>query len=69
MRLICIFCLGAMPAYIAKDEKVIELQGEALRVRKALDRVLGHLRKYLVDQSVIPLFEKTVSSFMYSSQP
>lgn len=44
------------------DERIVELQGEALKVLKALEAVVGHLRKFLVDHSIIPLFEKTVSS-------
>jgi len=39
----------------------VELQGEAMKVLKALEAVVGHLRKFLVDNSVLPLFEKTVS--------
>jgi poly(rC)-binding protein 2/3/4 len=39
----------------------VELQGETLKVLKGLEAVVGHLRKFLVDQSVLPLFEKTVS--------
>lgn len=37
------------------------MQGEAAKVLKALEAVVGHLRKFLVDQGVLPLFEKTVS--------
>ncbi|KAJ9548507.1 hypothetical protein OSB04_021050 [Centaurea solstitialis] len=40
------------------DERVVDLQGEALKVLKALEAVVGHLRKFLVDRSVLPLFEK-----------
>ena len=44
------------------DERVVDLQGEALKVLKALEAVVGHLRKFLVDRSVLPLFEKAVSN-------
>ncbi|XP_076910279.1 RNA-binding KH domain-containing protein PEPPER-like [Bidens hawaiensis] len=40
------------------EDKVIDLQGESAKVLKALEAVLGHLRKFLVDHSVLPLFEK-----------
>ncbi|KAL1359376.1 hypothetical protein HN51_004694 [Arachis hypogaea] len=40
------------------DERIVELQGEALKVLKALEAVVGHLRRFLVDHSVLPLFEK-----------
>lgn len=38
------------------------MQGEAVKVIKALESVVGHLRKFLVDHSVLPLFEKNVSA-------
>ncbi|XP_039047053.1 RNA-binding KH domain-containing protein PEPPER-like [Hibiscus syriacus] len=47
------------PPYVVADERIVELQGEALKVLKALEAVVGHLRKFLVDQIVLPLFEKT----------
>ncbi|KAK4257737.1 hypothetical protein QN277_007289 [Acacia crassicarpa] len=47
-----------VPFYAAADERIVELQGEALKVLKALEAVVGHLRKFLVDHSVLPLFEK-----------
>ncbi|XP_071697354.1 RNA-binding KH domain-containing protein PEPPER-like [Rutidosis leptorrhynchoides] len=40
------------------DERVVDMQGEASKVLKALEAVVGHLRKFLVDRSVLPLFEK-----------
>ncbi|KAM5578701.1 hypothetical protein ABKV19_008823 [Rosa sericea] len=46
------------PFYAAADERIIEMQGETLKVLKALEAVVSHLRKFLVDHSV-PLFEKT----------
>ncbi|KAI4344468.1 hypothetical protein L6164_011692 [Bauhinia variegata] len=51
-----------VPFYVGSDERIIEMQGEALKVLKALEAVVGHLRKFLVDHSVLPLFEKTYSA-------
>ncbi|MBA0773819.1 hypothetical protein Gotri_009072 [Gossypium trilobum] len=48
-----------LPSYAAAYERIVELQGEALKVLKALEEVVGHLRKFLVDHSILPLFEKT----------
>ncbi|KAK4370009.1 hypothetical protein RND71_009484 [Anisodus tanguticus] len=48
-----------MPIYATPDEKIVEIQGEALKVLNALESVIGHLRKFLVDYSVLPLFEKS----------
>lgn len=50
-----------VPFYVAADERIVDLQGEALKVLKALEAIVGHLRKFLVDHSVLPLFEKNVS--------
>ncbi|GMJ01525.1 PEPPER [Hibiscus trionum] len=47
------------PSYVVADERIVELKGEVLKVLKALDAVVGHLRKFLVDQTVLPLFEET----------
>ncbi|KAL2338685.1 hypothetical protein Fmac_013131 [Flemingia macrophylla] len=51
-----------VPFYAAADERIVELQGEALKVLRALEAVVGHLRKFLVDHSVLPLFEKTYNA-------
>ncbi|XP_051131998.1 RNA-binding KH domain-containing protein PEPPER [Andrographis paniculata] len=51
-----------LSAYATPDERIVELQGEGLKVIKALEAVLGHLRKFLVDQTVLPLFEKSYSN-------
>ncbi|KAL7589427.1 RNA-binding KH domain-containing protein PEPPER [Lactuca sativa] len=41
------------------EERIVDIQGEAVKVLKALEAVVGHLRRFLVDRSVLPLFEKT----------
>ncbi|KAI3443410.1 hypothetical protein Pfo_000075 [Paulownia fortunei] len=51
-----------MPIYASSDERIVELQGEGLKVLKALEAVVGHLRKFLVDHSVVPLFEKSYNA-------
>ncbi|GMP63581.1 hypothetical protein CsSME_00025213 [Camellia sinensis var. sinensis] len=48
-----------VPHYANSDKRIIEMQGESLKVLKAMEAVVGHLRKFLVDQSVLPLFEKS----------
>lgn len=54
-------------SYASLDHKVVDLQGDALKVLKALEAVLGHLRKFLIDRSVLPLFEMTVSYSHFKS--
>ncbi|XP_055822652.1 RNA-binding KH domain-containing protein PEPPER-like [Solanum dulcamara] len=51
-----------MSIYATSDERIVEIQGEALKVLKALESVIGHLRKFLVDHSVLPLFEKSYNT-------
>jgi len=51
--------------YATADERIVEIQGETLKVLKALEAVVGHLRKFLVDHSVLPLFERNVRKFPY----
>ncbi|XP_027334228.1 RNA-binding KH domain-containing protein PEPPER-like [Abrus precatorius] len=48
--------------YASTDERIVEMQGEALKVLKALEAVVSHLRKFLVDHSVLPLFEKSYNA-------
>jgi poly(rC)-binding protein 2/3/4 len=47
------------PFYVTEDERIVEIQGETEKALKALQAVSNHLRKFLVDHSVLPLFEKT----------
>ncbi|KAG2398580.1 RNA-binding KH domain-containing protein [Vigna angularis] len=48
--------------YATADERIVEIQGETLKVLKALEAVVGHLRKFLVDHSVLPLFERNFNA-------
>ena len=50
-----------MPLVALNDDRVVEIQGEPLRVQKAVELIASHLRKFLVDRSVLPLFETHVS--------
>ena len=49
-----------VPFYAAADERIVDLQGEGLKVLKALESVIDHLRKFLVDHSVLPLLGRRV---------
>ncbi|KAL7224859.1 hypothetical protein ACSBR1_026187 [Camellia fascicularis] len=51
-----------VPHYANSEERIVEMQGESLKVLKAVEAVVGHLRKFLVDQSVLPLFEKSYNT-------
>lgn len=43
------------------DDSIVEIQGEPAGVHKAVEMIATHLRKFLVDRSVIGVFEKLVS--------
>ncbi|KAH7692796.1 poly(rC)-binding protein 2/3/4 [Dioscorea alata] len=51
-----------LPLYATMDERVVDIQGEPLKVLKGLEAVVGHLRKFLVDHSIIPLFEQNLKN-------
>lgn len=42
------------------DERIVEIRGPSLKVLNALKSVLELLRKFLVDHSVLHLFERKV---------
>ncbi|WJX28253.1 hypothetical protein P8452_16998 [Trifolium repens] len=49
-------------SFATSDERIVDMQGETLKVLKALEAVIGHLRKFLVDHSILPLYEKTYNA-------
>ncbi|PUZ39042.1 hypothetical protein GQ55_9G249800 [Panicum hallii var. hallii] len=51
---------GDLPPVALEEDRVIEIWGLPAGVHKALKLVASHLRKYLVDRSVIPLFDRHV---------
>ena len=56
-------CLSLLIIYSGRWRAILcHLRWETLKVLKVLEAVLGQLRKFLVDYSVLPLFEKSVSS-------
>ncbi|CAN4093565.1 unnamed protein product [Withania somnifera] len=46
-----------LPVFALPDDSVVEIQGEPAGVHKAVEMVASHLRKFLVDRSVIGVFE------------
>ncbi|KAJ0961621.1 hypothetical protein J5N97_001118 [Dioscorea zingiberensis] len=58
-----------LPLYAAADEKIIDMHGEFPKVHKALEAVIGHLRKFLVDHGVLPLFEKNLKMQFSQDHP
>ncbi|XP_024394898.1 flowering locus K homology domain isoform X2 [Physcomitrium patens] len=46
-----------LPLCALADDRVVEVQGDPRNVQRAMELVVSHLRKFLVDRSVLPLFE------------
>ncbi|KAK8918741.1 hypothetical protein KSP39_PZI021883 [Platanthera zijinensis] len=49
-----------LPPVALPDDRVVEIQGEPTAVHKALELISNHLRKFLLDRSVLPLFEMNI---------
>lgn len=50
-----------LPVFALQDDRVVEVVGEPTSVHKSLELIASHLRKFLVDRSIIPVFESQVS--------
>ncbi|XP_078149152.1 RNA-binding KH domain-containing protein [Carex rostrata] len=46
-----------VPPVALYDDRIVEIQGEPAAMHKALELIASYLRKFLVDRTVIPLFE------------
>ncbi|KAH7435414.1 hypothetical protein KP509_06G063800 [Ceratopteris richardii] len=46
-----------VPSFGLPDDRVVQVEGEVARVSRAMELILSHLRKFLVDHSILPLFE------------
>ncbi|CAL0301809.1 unnamed protein product [Lupinus luteus] len=51
--------LGAedLPIFALQDDRVVEVVGDSTAVHQAIKLIASHLRKFLVDRSIIPIFE------------
>ncbi|XP_061356824.1 flowering locus K homology domain-like isoform X2 [Gastrolobium bilobum] len=46
-----------LPVFALQDDSVVEIQGESAGVHKAVELIAIHLRKFLVDRSIVGVFE------------
>ncbi|MCO5562142.1 hypothetical protein L7F22_015768 [Adiantum nelumboides] len=46
-----------LPLCALQDDRIVEMHGEPVKVHKAIELAVSHLRKFLVDRSVLPLYE------------
>ncbi|XP_057439521.1 flowering locus K homology domain isoform X1 [Lotus japonicus] len=56
--------LGAedLPSFALQDDRVVEVLGDPTGVHKAVELIVSHLRKFLVDRGVIPIFEMNMQT-------
>jgi hypothetical protein len=48
-----------------QDDSVVEIPGESAGVHKAVELILNHLQKFLVDRSIVGVFETQVSLLVF----
>lgn len=58
-----------LPLCALQDDRVVEIQGEGMKVHRAMELVVSHLRKFLVDRSILPLFEVNRAAQIQGQQP
>lgn len=51
-----------LPVFALPDDSIVEIQGEPEGLQKAVELIATHLRKFLVDRSVIGIFETQASN-------
>lgn len=49
-----------LPVFALQDDRVVEVVGDPAGVHKSVELIASHLRKFLVDRSIIPIFEMNV---------
>lgn len=56
-----------LPVFALQDDRIVEIVGEPAGVHKAIELIASHLRKFLVDRSIIPIIEMQVSVLLLKS--
>lgn len=51
-----------LPIFALRDDSIVEIQGDMAGVHKAVELIALHLRKFLVDRSIVGVFETQVIS-------
>jgi len=54
-----------LPVFALQDDRVVEVVGDPTGVHKAVEMIASHLKKFLVDRSIIPIFEMNVSVLIH----
>ncbi|KAK6143304.1 hypothetical protein DH2020_023652 [Rehmannia glutinosa] len=61
-----------LPVFALQDDRIVEVVGEPASIHKAIELIASHLRKFLVDRSIIPVIEmqmQTPNSHMEHMPP
>lgn len=58
------FATEHLPVFALRDDSVVEIQGESSGVHKAVELIATHLRKFLVDRSIVGVFETQARVFL-----
>lgn len=53
-----------LPVFALADDSIVDIQGEPVGLHKAVELIAAHLRKFLVDRSVVGVFEVQVSDMV-----
>lgn len=53
-----------LQSFAFHDDKIVEVVGKPTGIHKAVELIASYLRIFLVDDSVIPLFEVQVRKFL-----
>lgn len=54
-----------LPIFALQDDRIVEVVGEPVGIHKAIELIASHLRKFLVDRSIIPVIEMNVSLLFF----
>ncbi|KAL5155148.1 Flowering locus K y domain [Glycine soja] len=54
-----------LPIFALRDDSIVEIQGESAGVHKAVELIAVHLRKFLVDRSIVGVFETQASPLFF----
>ncbi|KAK3019475.1 hypothetical protein RJ639_004874 [Escallonia herrerae] len=46
-----------LPLFALEDDRIVEVVGEPSGIHKAVELIASHLRRFLVDRGIIPIFE------------
>lgn len=55
-----LFIAEDLPIFALQDDRVVEVVGEPTGTHKAIELIASHLRRFLVDRSIVSIIEMQV---------